>query len=288
MTEIFRCVTPLLTLESINNSEDEMIYITKMRNVMESQNENEEHNEYLRGNAFIQTILCLVRNRSILEICLSHTLTKVVESHVLVHKDIPFRHWRTINIDNDGFPEYQNSVQNGRRIASRVDNYAAAEQFLVATFINSHRYYLFEGWFNWFIYPLNLFTHETLDSIQINDPLVIVNSSHHTWRRVYEDNWTLFSCAQDDIDAYVKEQTHGQRHANVFKQLMSRAMGESFNQFSLLKSLASPYYYELPHQDEQEYETFTTDPNWCSNRCSTPYMIFSFESSLNLVIKNTA
>ncbi|GFV03336.1 uncharacterized protein TNCV_4019331 [Trichonephila clavipes] len=256
-----------------------------MRNVMESQNENDKHNDHLRTHAFMHEILCLVRNRSILEICLCHSLTKVVKSHVLVHKDIPFSHWRTIDIDNDGFPEGQNLAQNRD---SRVDNYATAKQFLVATFINSYRFYLFEGWFNWCIYPLDLFTHETLDFIEINDPTIIVNSWHHTWRRVYEDNFTLFSCTQDDIDAYVKEQTHGKRLPNVFKQLMSRAMGECFKQFSLLKSIASPYYYELPHQDKEEYETFTEDPNWCFNRSSTRYMIFTFESSLNLAIKNAA
>ncbi|GFR07436.1 uncharacterized protein TNCT_528481 [Trichonephila clavata] len=285
MSEIFGSVTPLMTLANINSSQDEMTYIAKMRNVMESQIENAE---YLRGNAFIQKILCLVRNMSILQILLNHTLAGIVKSHVLVKNDASFLHWRIININDDGFCEDQNLVQHGGRVNSRFDNYAAANRFLVATFMNLNRYYLFEGWYNWFQRDLNLFTNEKLDSIEINDPTVTVNSSLHSWRRVYADNFTLFSCIQDDIDAYVKEQTHGNRPVNVFNQIMGRNIGESFNKFEVLKSIASPYYYVLPYQDKQEYETFSTDPNWCLNRCSTPYMIFSFESALNVAVKITA
>ncbi|GFQ70783.1 hypothetical protein TNCT_600002 [Trichonephila clavata] len=34
---------------------------------------------------------------------------------------------------------------------------------------------------------------------------------------------------------------------------MERQIGKTFNAAAVLRRIASPYYYVLPHQDEQEY-----------------------------------
>ncbi|GFT10393.1 uncharacterized protein NPIL_204751, partial [Nephila pilipes] len=271
-------VSPLLTLESINSSQEEMSYITGMRNIIEFQIGTSEDYEHFRVNVFTQRILCLKSIGPTLEICLSHTLSSVVKSHILVHNFIPFRQWSIICIDDDGFEVGLIPVQRrGWRTRG-----ASTDRFLVATFDDCACFISVGGGYD--CMNEQILTSNTLDSIEIRVPALNVNSVHHTWRRLYGNNNTLFSCSETDIAAYVKEQTDKTKPVKIFKKIMKREEGESFNQFKVLESIALPYYFELPHQNEQEYSLFTANHSWCS---SNPlYVIIIFQNRLNIAMKN--
>ncbi|GFY47199.1 uncharacterized protein TNIN_356371 [Trichonephila inaurata madagascariensis] len=75
-----------------------------------------------------------------------------------------------------------------------------------------------------------------------------LNPMHEsTWRRLYDSNTTFSFCEYDDFILYVKEQTLGSRPVNVFKEIMKRQMGKPFDTTAVLRRIASPYYYVLPH-----------------------------------------
>ncbi|GFS89456.1 uncharacterized protein NPIL_458611 [Nephila pilipes] len=281
MNRIFPFVSPLLTLESINNSQEEMLYITRMRNVIKFQIETSDDYELLRIGYFRHKILCLRTITSTLKTCLSHTLSNIVKSHVLVHNVEPFLQWWTISIEDDGFPDRKYAIQSGIRVWKTVGS--SKDGFLVATITNCAFIYVVNTRYNWA--DAQLFTSTTLDSIRISAPANDVNSINHTWRRVYDSNCTLFSCSENDIAAFVKEQmTRRTKPVNILKQVMKRAEEGSFNEYQILKVIASPYYYELPHQNEQEYFLFTTDNSW--SFVNPLYVIFTFESRLNFGMKN--
>ncbi|GFR27307.1 uncharacterized protein TNCT_83221 [Trichonephila clavata] len=80
-----------------------------------------------------------------------------------------------------------------------------------------------------------------------------------TWRRLYDANNTLFNCENIDFDMYVREQTINLRPVNVLKEIIKREIGSSFKKLEVLKIIASPYYYILPHQNEEEYAEFEKD-----------------------------
>ncbi|GFT60579.1 uncharacterized protein NPIL_371401, partial [Nephila pilipes] len=109
-------ISPLLTLRKINESQEEMAYITKMRNAIEFQIANKIDYEYLQ-NIFTHVILLNENEMTELRICLDHALRKVVKSHVLMRNTKPFVKWKTIRIDNSGFPKRRN--QGHDRITER-------------------------------------------------------------------------------------------------------------------------------------------------------------------------
>ncbi|GFS87213.1 uncharacterized protein NPIL_597831 [Nephila pilipes] len=183
MPEIFPFVSPLLTLGDINSSQEEMSYITRMRNVIKFQIEKSDDYEHLRDASLKHKIICLISISFTLETCLSYTLVNVVKSHVLVHNIKPFR---------------------------------------------------------------------------------------------------------QDIAAYIKEKTNSNKSVNVFKKIMKRELGDSISEYKVLESIASPYYYELPHQNEEEYATFRAENDWCLGRNSLLYVVYSFECGLEKAMKHLA
>ncbi|GFS86496.1 uncharacterized protein NPIL_94461 [Nephila pilipes] len=284
MPEIFPFVSPLLTLGDINSSQEEMSYITRMRNVIKFQIETGEDYERLRGCCFKQRILCLNSISSTLSTCLNYTLSNVVKSHVLVHNFIPFRRWRTMFIDDDGFRAGQNPFKRREQITWRTGN-VSTDRFLV-TYFSTYTLFEFITWSSSLRTHSQILTFDTLDNIRIACQAIIVNSKYHTWRRVFGDNYTLFSCSEDDITSYVKEQKHRNKLVNVFETIMKREFSGPFNLFKTLESIASPYYYELPHQNQEEYDAFEVENDWCLRRNGSNYVTFSFACGLEKAAKN--
>ncbi|GFS86494.1 uncharacterized protein NPIL_94471 [Nephila pilipes] len=287
MPEIFPFVSPLLTLGDINSSQEEMSYITRMRNVIKFQIEKIDDYEHLRVASFKHKIICLISISFTLETCLSYTLVNVVKSHVLVHNIIPFRNWRIIIIDDDGFREGQNPFRHLEQRVWRAGN-MSTDLFLATFFANFLRIYFSYTWCSPLKFPSTIFTANTLDSIEIAEPAINVNSKHHTWRRIYADNYSLFSCSGQDIAAYIKEKTNSNKSVNVFKKIMKRELGDSISEYKVLESIASPYYYELPHQNEEEYAIFRAENDWCLGRNGLLYVVYSFECGLENAMKHLA
>ncbi|GFV46184.1 uncharacterized protein TNCV_4664251 [Trichonephila clavipes] len=77
-----------------------------------------------------------------------------------------------------------------------------------------------------------------------------------TWRRAYDANLTFFFCEYKDFALYVIEQKWYKKPINVFKTILEREIGICFNQNSVLKTIASPYFYILPYQDERIHEEY--------------------------------
>lgn len=186
--------------------------------------------------------------KSQLEACLRQALSKVAKCHVLLRDDSSFRPWTTINIDSDGLPDDHYPEQE--RI-QRVGEYDQMKHYLVAYFRNSLGYSFSNAWKPW-----NLLHKQFLKDNLVCDSLLCnnedyFNSIHQSiWRRVYANNYSYFCSSDTKIAAYVKEQMKISQPIHVFKEIMKRENGETFNQFGILETLASPYYYVLPHQYE--------------------------------------
>ncbi|GFQ78328.1 uncharacterized protein TNCT_241721 [Trichonephila clavata] len=275
MAEACNPATPLLTLEKINSSQEEMSYITRMRNVIKFQTANNEEYEYFKKFSFYNELIFQEKHEALFKVCLSHALEKVVNSRELVHNVEPFLQWSVIRVGIKDTAEAQNPV-----IWEQDHTDIGCIHFLASFFNNSEQ----QEFLNW-QEPYNsretpLFTNIHLDDLEIlkDDYLDCLHKS--TWRHVYDNNVSLFSCLDKDIAAYVKEQTKISKPINVFKQIINRELGEHFNQFEVLESIASPYYYVLPHQNESEYSEFESFHNWIQTTNSTVYISFSFACSL--------
>ncbi|GFQ98606.1 uncharacterized protein TNCT_196591 [Trichonephila clavata] len=274
-------VTPLLTLEEINNSDEELEYIASMRYVIKFQIATNDIYEYFKRIQFFSELVCHRRQRQLLEVCLAYALTKVVKSHVIVHNLEPFRQWDVINIDVDGFPEGQNPVIWRENIDSKVLEHIEKEtSFLVTAFYNSDSLDFSHDFSEYNSYGIRLFRGIHLEELQVSDEGYWNSLHKSTWRRVYTHNLSLFSCMEKDIAAYVKEQTKVNKPMNVFKQIINREWGERFDKFEVLKAIASPYYFVLPHQNKREYARFESLQRWKEERRSNVYKSYGVNCSL--------
>ncbi|GFY48800.1 uncharacterized protein TNIN_164881 [Trichonephila inaurata madagascariensis] len=255
MDMLFPSVCHQLTLTKINNSQDEMSYITRMRNAIKFQIENTEDYKYLKYYDFQHIILCPLTRRFELELCLRHThtqsLLKVVKFQVLMHNYTPFLQWPTIIIDHDHFPEQQNPDKKEKCIRS-VDTYEKSKRYLVTIFKNPRRYYFVNSWCVWNLLKSHIFMNTRLDNRQINSEEYLNSIQTSIWRRVYANNYTYFCSSDTNIAVYVKEQMQRTISDYVLNEIIKRQRGECFNQFGVLENLAGPYYYVLPHQVERD------------------------------------
>ncbi|GFQ78327.1 uncharacterized protein TNCT_241711 [Trichonephila clavata] len=251
-----------------------------MRNVIKFQTATEEDYEHFKNSLFCNELIFLEKREELVEVCLSHALTKVVKSHELVHNIKPFLQWIIIEIDTDGFTEGQNPFAWRRKRDPRTIEYIQRNLFIVAAFSNSLHEDFFGGWTSYYLHERQLFSDIHLDDLLISDADYLESLHKSSWRRVYANNLCLFSCLEKDIAAYVKEQTRISKPIDVFKQIINRELGEHFDQFEVLESIASPYYYVLPPQDEREYNEFESMDSWLQTTNSTLYLSFSFDISL--------
>ncbi|GFU56067.1 transposable element Tcb2 transposase [Trichonephila clavipes] len=239
-------VSTLLNLSKISNCQAEMDYITKMRNLILFQLSSSKEFQYLDGR-FHQQIWVHNRSLPIFRICYSHAFFQIVKSHVLVHNYEPFRHWDIIVTDNDGHPQ-ERKVETERNVeAIPINRILVADNGLACPSSP-----------NWNFYP---YYKEIITGIQSNvfeqfyaDSFLLKHES--TWRRVYAANLTFFFCGYSDFSLYVMEQKLDKTPINVFKTILGREIGMCFNQKSVLKTIASPYYYILPYQDKRKYAIF--------------------------------
>lgn len=271
-------VSRLLTLTEIGRSQDEMIYITKMRNLILFQIPSEDYS-YL-NNKFHQHFTLFRKESGLFYMCLYSALSDVEKSHVPVHNFEPFRHWRTITIDNDGHPLTQNQDRDEGVLAETMP----VDHFLVATATNLSNSYCFENrddsYWN--------FVMNNMLNLSGNFPLnnYFIPMQEFTWRRLYDANHTLFSCEYHDFTVYFKKETPRQKPVKVFKEIMGRQIGNTFKEKAVLQTIASPYYYILPHQDETEYSNFEADHQIIPHRLD--YRAFRFLTQLHIAVKRYA
>lgn len=199
--------SPWLTLREISYSEVEMLYVTCMRNVIQFQIQNSEDYQYLRRR-FWHRIEFFQERLEELNIILCHTLSEVVKSHVLVHNPLPFHLWRTIVIDNNGFPLLQNQVQVTADIAQLADRNILGDRFLVPTFSSELECTDLKQSGHLRLYKRLLFTNDGLDKLPFNSLISdITEFPESKWRRVYSSNDLFFFSRNSDIAFYIKEQT---------------------------------------------------------------------------------
>ncbi|GFR02448.1 uncharacterized protein TNCT_462591 [Trichonephila clavata] len=275
-----------VSLLEINCSQDEMSYITRMRNAIKFQTANREDYQYLNFN-FVHLVVCPSSTTAKLETCLRHSFCKVMKSLVLVHNYTPFLQWTLIAIDNDGFPGERNLGQL-QELIQRNDEYEQTELYLIANFGKAHRFSTDSGWICWNLLQRQLLRNTALSDLQIINVDILRSMHTSGWRRVFAENFIDFSCADTDIAAYLREQTEC-RPIHVFKEISKREMGETFNNFRILESIASPYYFTLPHRST----TTRNEMNNISDDSSinvpddppTEKEVFLFESKLRIARK---
>ncbi|GFY44111.1 uncharacterized protein TNIN_274401 [Trichonephila inaurata madagascariensis] len=218
-----------------------------MRNLILFQVSSSEEFQYLDGR-FHQEFWVQNRSLPIFRMCYSHAFFQVVKSHVLVQNYEPFHHWDMVVLDNDGHPW----IRNGRYLKVEAEDNVEAipkDRFLVADNGLASPYFP-----DWNFYPYykgiitdiesNIFEQFYADSFFLRHETI--------WRRVYDANKIFFFCEYNDFSLYVIEQKWDKTPINVFKTILERQIGMCFNQISVLKTIASPYYYILPHQSERK------------------------------------
>ncbi|GFU24765.1 uncharacterized protein NPIL_308491 [Nephila pilipes] len=270
-----------LTLRKINSSPNEMAYITRMRNAIKFQIASEEDCNCFK-NPFTHMIL-YKRNEIIeLKICLDHALSKAVKSHVLLHNSEPFHQWRTIIIDNDGFFQIRSEDQRIAEISKKTAENKSVDRFLVPNFRLEYGIVLEDRW------PiLRSGERPFLEDAFLHNFRLICIANHHylplefTWRRVYSNDGPLILFDKVYVATYLDDQSRNNRFVNVFKQIANREINEKFfNQFEILRAIASPYYFVLPYQDLQQFIHIGIRP---FNHHK--YGVFSFQSRLDVAMK---
>ncbi|GFR18572.1 uncharacterized protein TNCT_313261 [Trichonephila clavata] len=271
-------ISTILTLTKINNSQKEMHYITRMRNMILFQISPVK--DYSRlAKKFHHQIILERRNVALIQDCLKHAFSKVMKTSVLVHNSEPFRDWTTVIIDSvDNLQTGQMTAQTG---GGNI-GIAANDRFLVPTFLDL------------MTNDLLLFLNRRINTnIPRNILETTLNNRHlnpmheSTWRRLYDSNTTFFFCKYNDFILYVKEQTLESRPVNIFKEIMERQMGKAFDTTAILGKIASPYYYVLPHQDEQTYAIMELDRinrHYFIERRSSNYMTYRFNCELEVIM----
>lgn len=274
-----RNISALLTLTKINGSQEEMGYITRMRNMILFQISCRNDYRHLEQK-FLQRIILEKRNVTLFRECLRHSFSEIMKYSVFVHNPDPFRFWTTIIIDN---PQTTNDDQMRAVTDGRSTETKGTDRFLVPTFrdlvTNDRILYL-----NRSFRRLNtnfLLNLPGPSNVDYCDP-----TQESTWRRLYDSNITFFFCKYEDFILYVKEQICEFRPVNVFREIMQRQIGSCFRNKAVLRSVASPYYYVLPYQDEQKYATLTRNrilSHYRIERNSPSHMAYQFLSELQVV-----
>ncbi|GFR08217.1 uncharacterized protein TNCT_734081 [Trichonephila clavata] len=119
------------------------------------------------------------------------------------------------------FTKNQNPVIPRENADPRAVEHLQGNIFLVANLSNL-KIGNFGNWFSSFSNERSLFTSLHLDDLKIKD-VDYLNSLHKSsWRRVFDRDLSLFSCSDQDIAAYVREQTKISKPMNVFKQILIR------------------------------------------------------------------
>ncbi|GFW08655.1 uncharacterized protein TNCV_2776761 [Trichonephila clavipes] len=262
-------ISTLLTLTKISHSQEEMKYITEMRNMILFQISPTSDYRNL-AKKFLHKTIMERRNVALFQKCLNHAFTEVMKSSVLVHYSAPFRHWTTVIIDSVDNPQ---TNQRTAQTCGRDSGITAMEQFLVPAFrdLMTDEWRLF----------LNRRINANVSCSKYRNPI-----HESTWRRLYDSKVAFFFCEHDDFILYVKEQTLESRSVNVFKEIMERQIGKTFSTTAILRRTASPYYYVLPHQNEQEYailEATRTNSGYQIEFRSPDYMAYRFYCELYVV-----
>ncbi|GFU56106.1 uncharacterized protein TNCV_3197521 [Trichonephila clavipes] len=258
MTKCKRKTSELLTLKKVKQSQKEMSYITKMRNLILFQISSKVEFEYL-DNTFYHQFWIERIHLPLFHICFAHAFFQVAKRHVLVHNYEPFRQWNIITVDNDGHPQTRNDEQRADR--DRNIETTSTNRFLVATNVLDEDYYY-------------LSNKDTLSSIEPSDYEEFCKNKffdvtrEFTFRRVFDTNCTYFFCEPFDVYLYVKDQIQKKRPVSIFKTILEREIGVCFNQKLLLETIALPYYYILPHQDEKEYAEYIRSEHSSGDPCS--------------------
>ncbi|GFQ91796.1 uncharacterized protein TNCT_55811 [Trichonephila clavata] len=235
----------LLTLTKIGNCPNELFYITEMRNLILFQIPVADYS-YLNYK-FHHRFRLDKRKTLLYHMCLHYAFSNVLKYHFPVHNFEPFRHWWIETINNTGYPLKQNEGEET----------VNTEHFLVAKAIFYDKISFAEDWTNsdWGIVVAEMLCIiETCCSNYYLNPM-----REFTWRRLYSPNSTLFSCDSNDFAFYAREQRLQQVPVKILKEITKRQIGGSFKLKEVLKTIASPYYYIFPHQDENEHSDFETN-----------------------------
>ncbi|GFV44317.1 uncharacterized protein TNCV_4129851 [Trichonephila clavipes] len=285
----FQVSSHLLTLTRIRDSENEMVYITKMRNIIKNQVGSRRQYRYFRRTTFEHVLIGPLENSGKLEMCLRHALLKVVKSNALVVSYEHFQGWQIIRANRDGIHTYR---PNPQELVQRVHEEQNEELHLVTTFKSARRYSFVYSWFFWDLLQRPLWTNNRLHSFQLDnreDYFHALNNS--IWRRVYANNYSYYYSSDADVIAYVIEQTRRTSPIHVLNEISMRERVGSFNQLGILEDFASPYYYVLPHQIERNNELISRQiekvlHSGTYDESRADENLFSFQSRLNVAIKD--
>ncbi|GFV02176.1 uncharacterized protein TNCV_1573881 [Trichonephila clavipes] len=214
---VYSKISALLTLTKILISPDELIYITKMRNLILFQISGADY-QYLEYK-FKHDFTFAVGKGSLLFRCFYHAFSKVAKFQVLVHNFKPFRYWKTNTIDENGHRVALNFDRNEVEMEIFEDEITLQDLFLVAAINNLFSDTSLEYW-NYRSLPY--VTKVPLSIREACSKTVLYPAHESTWRRLYDANDTIFNCEEIDCDLYEREQMMNLRSVSVFREIKKK------------------------------------------------------------------
>ncbi|GFY47865.1 uncharacterized protein TNIN_93951 [Trichonephila inaurata madagascariensis] len=257
-----------------------------MRNLILFQISNREDFKYF-NKAFHHQFRMKRECFDTFSICFTEAFNQVAKSHVLVHNYEPFCNWNIIIVDDDGHPQTQDEDYLAAKTGKKFKR-GPTDKYLVATCNDDLVIDPFPNC------PFKILSIRTNTSYQLSSLIPICTNSsfdvmhEFTWRRVYDANSTFFFCEDNDFSHYIWEQIRKRRPINVFKTIKGREIGNHFDQKLVLKTIASPYYYILPHQDEEEFAEYERKGESHWEFTVWDFITFRFLSQLEIAVKNVA
>ncbi|GFT39179.1 hypothetical protein NPIL_698671 [Nephila pilipes] len=140
-------------------------------------------------------------------------------------------------------------------------------------------------WFPYACYTWCINSKLPLDYIDIEVETESIDSTYESiWRRLFNAGMTYFSYDSKKCKILKLQKNRSRsKQINILHEIMKRERGYYLNELKLLDTIASPFYYIFPHQNEDEYADFETNTQWYLERDPSDFAVVSFATYFQYV-----
>ncbi|GFQ97121.1 uncharacterized protein TNCT_545021 [Trichonephila clavata] len=306
MDYVFPDPVSLVTLENITALDEEMLYVTQMRNLIYFRIVDAWNSK----RKYFHQILLKMEDLVFFLACFKSAMIQQANSSVDASNSKLFRHLKALSgikkvvdiPDFCGLHYHANSLTKCYGTLGCIDLYhlfstdrgiTASQIFKWTTegqrkcnvpFVsNFSMLFIFELHENWTSCTGHEINFMKCKNISLNedyhpDHASQNEESRYFWHRMFDDEAYLFSANLKYITSFVRDmqKLSKLKRVNVFEQIWKRERGETFNELMVLDSIVSPYYYLLPYQNKSEYEQFKCWSFWKSHKDASDYIKILF------------
>lgn len=307
MEDLFFDPAPLVTLEDITALEEEMVYVTKMRNLIyfkiDAWNSRQKYlHQFLVKDEDLIFFLDCFKSAMIQHANLSVETSKCNFFRYLKAVSDQNVFWNTPDVCNLHYHANSLAECSGtlycihlHKLFSSNSNLTTSKSFksnfskrrrirdvpLMSNFSMLFIFELHEDWSCCTGHEINVMNCRkiSLNDCFYNAEYTSRNTdSRNFWHRMFDNEASLFTGDMENIATFVEDMKKRSKlkRVNVFDQIRNRELGEVFNKLMVLDTIVSPYYYLLPYQNKTEYEQFMSCSSWQEDKKYSEYIKISF------------